>query len=259
MLSSLGKVGSLQRSLQSLVSVSTVLCRSFSAVKLNTIADNVGAKSEKTRVGRGNASGHGTTAGRGKHGQNARSGPGPYVGFIGGQTPIYRRVPKVGFTNPNSMPMAPLNLGRLQEWIDAGRIDTSRVITMKDLLDSRAVHQIKFGVKLLADGKEQFHSKIRIDVSRASKEAIDAVEKNGGQIVCSHFNRLALRLLLKPEKFEVPFPIRARPPPKLLSYYTSDEHRGYLSPSYSMLYKEFVADMHKNGVHVSPNGEGRLE
>lgn len=57
------------------------------------------------------------------------------------------------------------------------------------------------------------------------------------QIVCSHFNRLALRLLLKPEKFEVPFPIRARPPPKLLSYYTSDEHRGYLSPSYSMLYK----------------------
>ena len=96
------------------------------------------------------------------------------------------------------------------------------------------------------------------------------------QIVCSHFNRpkymreklfrhvfvqltLALRLLLKPEKFEVPFPIRARPPPKLLSYYTSDEHRGYLSPSYSMLYKEFVADMHKNGVHVSPNGEGRLE
>ena len=79
------------------------------------------------------------------------------------------------------------------------------------------------------------------------------------QIVCSHFNRLALRLLLKPEKFEVPFPIRARPPPKLLSYYTSDEHRGYLSPSYSMLYKEFVADLHKNGVHVSPNGEGRLE
>lgn len=55
----------------------------------------------------------------------------------------------------NSMPMAPLNLGRLQEWIDAGRIDTSRVITMKDLLDSRAVHQIKFGVKLLADVGER--------------------------------------------------------------------------------------------------------
>lgn len=53
------------------------------------------------------------------------------------------------------MPMAPLNLGHLQEWIDAGRIDTSRVITMKDLLDSRAVHQIKFGVKLLADVGER--------------------------------------------------------------------------------------------------------
>ena len=49
------------------------------------------------------------------------------------------------------MPMEPLNLGRLQQWIDAGRIDPSRVITMKDLLDSRAIHDIRFGVKLLAD------------------------------------------------------------------------------------------------------------
>lgn len=90
------------------------------------------------------------------------------------------------------MPLEPLNLGRLQQWIDAGRIDPTRVITMKDLLDSKAVHGIQYGVKLLADvalhsyhypqGKESLHSAIRIDVTRASKEAIAAVEKNGGQV-----------------------------------------------------------------------------
>ena len=88
--------------------------------------------------------------------------------------------------------MEPLNLGRLQQWIDAGRINTSRVITMKDLHDSGLVTKIRFGVKLLADvstilfvpfqGKENFHSKIRIDVSKASQEAIATVEKNGGQV-----------------------------------------------------------------------------
>ena len=66
-------------------------------------------------------------------------------------------------------------------------------------------------------------------------------------------------MLLKPQKFEVPFPIRARPPPKLLEYYTSDEHRGYLSPSYSLTYQEFIKDMHKNGIRVSPNGQGMMD
>lgn len=62
-----------------------------------------------------------------------------------------RRSSRRRFTPRHATPMAPLNLGRLQQWIDAGRIDTSRVITMKDLLDSRAVHKIQYGVKLLAD------------------------------------------------------------------------------------------------------------
>ena len=77
--------------------------------------------------------------------------------------------------------------------------------------------------------------------------------------MCSHYNRLALRLLLKPQKFVAPYPRRARPSPKLMSYYTSDEHRGYLSPSYSGVYQSFLEDMHKRGVCVSPNGQGRIE
>lgn len=77
--------------------------------------------------------------------------------------------------------------------------------------------------------------------------------------MCSHFNRLALRMLLKPERFAPPYPLRARPPPKLMAYYLKDENRGYLSPYYSLLYQEFVKDMHKNGYCVSPNGRGMLE
>lgn len=77
--------------------------------------------------------------------------------------------------------------------------------------------------------------------------------------MCSHFNRLALRMLLKPERFAPPYPLRAHPPPKLMAYYLKDENRGYLSPSYSLLYQEFVKDMHKNGFCVSPNGRGMLE
>ena len=96
-------------------------------------------------------------------------------------------------------------------------------------------------------------------MTRASENAIEVIEKLGGQVVCSHYNRLALRLLLKPEKFMAPYPLRARPPPKLLEYYTSDEHRGYLSPSYSGIYQEFLKDMHANGYSVSPNGSGRIE
>lgn len=77
--------------------------------------------------------------------------------------------------------------------------------------------------------------------------------------MCSHYNRLALRLLLKPQKFIPPYPLRARPPPKLLAYYTSDEHRGYLSPSYTKVYQDFLKDMHACGYIVSPNGAGRIE
>ena len=78
-------------------------------------------------------------------------------------------------------------------------------------------------------------------------------------MICSYYNRLALRLLLKPHKFVAPYPLRARPTLKEMEYYTSDENRGYLSPSYSKVYQEFLKDMHACGVIVSPNGDGRIE
>ena len=189
-------------------------------VALNTLADNDGATHQRRRVGRGIGSSKGKTAGRGHKGQKARSGGGPKVGFEGGQTPMRLRIPKRGFHNPFSRDYQPLNLVRLQEWIESGRLDASKVITMKDLRDASVVSRnIRDGVKLLAKGEEDFVlSNIKLEVSQVSKAAKKAVEQRGGSVTTVYYNKLAMRALTKPEWFqkkgrELPRP--ARPPPKL--------------------------------------------
>lgn len=90
--------------------------------------------------------------------------------------------------------------------------------------------RIMDGVKLLGTGKTWFQANIDIEVSRASKTAIAAIERQGGKITCAHYNRLGLRVLLKPEKFEgQPIPRRARPPNDLMEYYVDPTNRGYLA------------------------------
>ena len=129
--------------------------------------------------------------------------------------------------------MTPINVGKIQDFIDMGRLPYKKDVplTMKDLVESGMLksNAIKFGVKLLGDGKEKFRSPINIEISRASKSAIDAIEAAGGTITTVHYNKLALRALLKPDKFDI-IPRRAKPPPKLMPYYTEYENRGYLSP-----------------------------
>lgn len=91
-----------------------------------------------------------------------------------------------------SVTMSPLNLDRLQSWIDQGKIDATKPITMKELVDSRCLHGVKDGVKLLGDGAENFTAKIDITVSRASKVAIEAIEKAGGKVTTRYFNKLGM-------------------------------------------------------------------
>lgn len=134
--------------------------------------------------------------------------------------------------------MVPINLGTLQDYVDMGRIipqskPDDPPLTIKDLVDAGMLKNssIKHGVKLLARGKERLRTPLRIEISRASADAITALESIGGQVTTVHYNKLALRTLLKPHKFEGQImPKRARPPPKLMTYYTSHEKRGYLSP-----------------------------
>lgn len=149
-------------------------------MKLNELRDNPGARKSAVRVGRGIGSGKGKTAGSGHKGQKARSGV-AINGFEGGQMPIYRRLPKRGFKSLNRKVYEVVNIGRLQKAIDAGKIDAGKEITITALSDAGLVGKVKDGVRLLAKG--ELSAKVTINVDTASKAAVEAVEKAGGQVV----------------------------------------------------------------------------
>lgn len=206
-------------------------------LKLNNLFDNPGAVKKKRRVGRGVGSSKGKTSGRGHKGQKARAGASIPPAFEGGQTKLYKLFPKRGFNNKNhETHMVPLNIETLQNFIDMQRVSTDTTITLFDLLQAGMFkpNSVKHGVKLLAKGKENITQPIHIHVSRASTEAIEAIEAAGGTVTTVHYNKLALRQLLRPHKFEGASIKEARPPPKLQPYYTSWHRRGYLNPRVQM-------------------------
>lgn len=148
-------------------------------MKLHEIRDNEGANRKKKRVARGPGSGKGKTAGRGIKGQKSRSGV-ALNGYEGGQMPLYRRLPKRGFTAPNAKKFAVVNLGQIQGFIDAGKIDGSAELTEDALVASGLVRRKLDGIRLLAKG--ELKAGLTIVVTGASKAAIDAVEKAGGKV-----------------------------------------------------------------------------
>ncbi|MEX1147151.1 MAG: 50S ribosomal protein L15 [Sphingomonadales bacterium] len=148
-------------------------------MKLNELADKQGARKGRMRVGRGIGSGKGKTAGRGHKGAKARSGV-TIKGFEGGQMPIYRRLPKRGFKNPNALAFAEVNLGRLQDAIDTKKIDASKPIDGAVLKAAGVIRREKDGVRLLGNG--ELKAKVAITVAGATKVAIAAVEKAGGSV-----------------------------------------------------------------------------
>ena len=162
---------------------------------LSALSDNPLAYNKKIRRGRGPSSGKGKTSGRGHKGQK-QHGKVPR-GFNGGQTPIEVVHGTRGFVNVFSVDMQPLNLSRIQSWIDQGRIDPSRPITIKELSDSNCVGKVKDGVKLLADGAQELRTPVNIIISRASKSAIAAVEKIGGSVMTRYYTPFAIHRILK--------------------------------------------------------------
>ncbi len=149
-------------------------------MKLHEIADNPGARKNRTRIGRGIGSGKGKTGGRGGKGQTARSGV-RIKGFEGGQMPLHRRLPKRGFRNtPFAVKLNEINLGAVQKAIDAGTLDTKSPVDVDALVKAGLMRRAKDGVKLLGDG--EIKAKVEFAVYRASKSAIAAVEKAGGSV-----------------------------------------------------------------------------
>ena len=148
-------------------------------MKLNDIRDNEGARHRKMRIGRGIGSGKGKTGGRGQKGQKARSGV-AVKGFEGGQMPLHMRLPKRGFNNPNGKDHAEVNLGMIQKFIDAGKLDAGAVVDHDALQAAGLSRTSKHGVRLL--GKGELTAKLSFLVAGASKGAIEAVEKAGGSV-----------------------------------------------------------------------------
>ncbi|MFT0892424.1 50S ribosomal protein L15 [Pseudochelatococcus sp. G4_1912] len=148
-------------------------------VKLNEISDNAGAVKGRMRVGRGIGSGKGKTGGRGVKGQKSRSGV-AIKGFEGGQMPIHRRLPKRGFNNIFAKDFNEVNIGRVQEAIEAGKIDASQPITNEVLVAAGVISKLRDGVRILGVG--ELKTKVSFSVAGASKSAVAAIESVGGSV-----------------------------------------------------------------------------
>ncbi|MEH7828919.1 50S ribosomal protein L15 [Gemmobacter denitrificans] len=147
-------------------------------MKLNELHDNPGAARKQKRVARGPGSGKGKTAGRGIKGQKSRSGV-AIGGYEGGQMPLYRRLPKRGFNKPNAKEYAVINLGLIEKFVAAGKLDAN-AITEDSLIAAGVTKYKRDGVRVLAKGEVK--SKLTITVTGASAAAIDAVAKAGGSL-----------------------------------------------------------------------------
>jgi len=148
-------------------------------MRLNQLSDNPGSRKARMRVGRGIGSGKGKTAGRGGKGQTARTGV-AINGFEGGQMPLHMRMPKRGFNNVRRLDFVEVNIGRLQEAIDAGKLEAGASVDGAALVAAGVIRRQRDGIRLLAKG--EIKAKLAIKVAGASKAAIAAVEKAGGSV-----------------------------------------------------------------------------
>ena len=143
-------------------------------MKLHELKPSEGSRQVRNRVGRGTSSGNGKTAGRGQKGQKARSGSGVRLGFEGGQTPLFRRLPKRGFTNVNRKEYAVINLDVLNRFEDGAEV------TPVALHEAGIVKDEKAGIKVLANG--ELTKKLTVKAAKFSKAAEEAIVAAGGSI-----------------------------------------------------------------------------
>lgn len=143
-------------------------------MKLHEMKYNAGARKDTKRLGRGQGSGQGKTAGKGHKGQNARSGGGVAIGFEGGQTPLYKRIPKRGFTNFTRLEYAVINLS------DLNKFDDGATVTPELLKEAGIVKKQLNGIKVLGNGK--LEKKLTVKCNKISSSAKEAIEKAGGSV-----------------------------------------------------------------------------
>ena len=148
-------------------------------MRLNELRDNQGARKARVRVGRGTSSGKGKTGGRGVKGQKSRSGV-SIKGFEGGQMPLHMRLPKRGFNVPNPKKLNAVNLGRLQQALDAGKLNASDAVNTASLKIAGVIRRELDGVRIIGNG--ELKTKLDFEVFGVSASAREAIEKLGGKI-----------------------------------------------------------------------------
>ena len=149
-------------------------------MRLNEIRDLPGARKTRVRIGRGIGSGAGKTGGRGGKGQTARAGV-RLGGFEGGQMPLHRRLPKRGFNKLDRKAWNEVNLGRLQQAVDAGRLDAAKPVDAAALIAAGVIRRPLDGVRVLGEG--ELKAKLALTVDHATASAKAAVEKAGGSVM----------------------------------------------------------------------------
>ena len=148
-------------------------------MRLNELRDNQGARKTRVRVGRGTSSGKGKTGGRGVKGQKSRSGV-SIKGFEGGQMPLHMRLPKRGFNVPNPKKLNAVNLGRLQQALDAGKLNASDPVNTASLKSAGVIRRELDGLRIIGNG--ELKTKLDFEVFGVSASAREAIEKLGGKI-----------------------------------------------------------------------------
>jgi len=149
-------------------------------MKLHELSDNKGARKERIRVGRGIGSGKGKTGGRGVKGQKSRSGVGGIRAFEGGQMPLYMRLPKRGFNKPNRLKFVEINIGRLQQAVDAGKLDAGKAVTIAALVNAGVARRELDGLRILGVG--ELTAKLNVEAVHVTASAKAAIEKAGGSV-----------------------------------------------------------------------------
>ncbi|KAG7665904.1 MRPL10 [[Candida] subhashii] len=215
------------------------------------------------KLGRGASSGKGKTAGRGQKGQRAR-GSVP-IWFEGGQTPYYKRFPIFGMKRPHAKQFNELNMTKIQDFWDTGRIPLkeNELLTIRVMKECGLITgTLKDGVKLLAEGAENYSVPLNIEVSKASLTAIAAVEKLGKEITTKYFTKLSLKAHIDPDYFLLTrgyVPLPARPTHRRdIDYYSNQEKRGYLDKDRSILL-DLIGDRTRTARKVSVKENPLLE
>jgi large subunit ribosomal protein L15 len=179
---------------------------------LHDLRNIPGATKKKKRVGRGRGSGIGKTSRRGHKGSGQRGHPiKPW--FEGGMTPFYKRIPKVGI-HKDRKPLTILTIRKLMEFVQKGRVDPRLPITLHTVQHSNLV-KVRNGVKLVADGEELLNIPLTLELTHATEEAVEAVERAGGSIKFIYTNKQTLSALLYPHKHAIlprrlPLPLNPR-------------------------------------------------